>query len=183
MDACVCYSKESWTFSGCWCCYGDGTFYTCPDMFTQLHTLHAMMDNVLFALVFVLLPGKSWGMHTHFYQHIRDACEEQELQSRNTIYRLCDGGESSSWRCLSWKFRLMDERHSSVDYKYCIEKMKLSDNLSTTVLSLIPPESVKMCSWTFGGLVWENQEDYTSCTSESIHHTHITEMNTSLQWS
>jgi len=59
--------------------YGDGTFYTCPDMFTQLYTLHAMVDNVMFPLLFALLPGKSRDIYTRLFRHIRDACEEKQL--------------------------------------------------------------------------------------------------------
>jgi hypothetical protein len=39
--------------------YADGTFYIFPSLFTQLYTLHALIDGAMFPLVFVLLPGKS----------------------------------------------------------------------------------------------------------------------------
>lgn len=35
--------------------YADGTFYTCPSLFAQLYTLHAL-DGEIFPLVFALLP-------------------------------------------------------------------------------------------------------------------------------
>jgi hypothetical protein len=37
--------------------YGGGTFYTSPTQFTQFYTLHAMVEDVLYPHVFVLLPG------------------------------------------------------------------------------------------------------------------------------
>jgi hypothetical protein len=33
--------------------YGDGTFYASPTQFTQLYTLHAMVDDVMYPLVLV----------------------------------------------------------------------------------------------------------------------------------
>jgi hypothetical protein len=39
--------------------YGDGTFYTSPNQFAQLYTLRAMVDDVMYPLVFGLLLGKS----------------------------------------------------------------------------------------------------------------------------
>ena len=37
--------------------YGDGTFYTSPTQFTQLYTLHAMVDDVTYSLVFNRICG------------------------------------------------------------------------------------------------------------------------------
>ena len=39
--------------------YGDDTFYTSPTQVTQIYTLHAMVDDVMYPLVFGLLPDKS----------------------------------------------------------------------------------------------------------------------------
>jgi hypothetical protein len=39
--------------------YGDGTFYTSPNQFAQLYTLHPMVDDGMYPLVFGLLLGKS----------------------------------------------------------------------------------------------------------------------------
>jgi hypothetical protein len=39
--------------------YGDGTYYSSPTQFNQLYTLHAMVDDVMYPLIFGLLPGKS----------------------------------------------------------------------------------------------------------------------------
>lgn len=36
----------------------DGTFYTCPTVFNQLNTIHALVDGSMYPLVYNLLPGK-----------------------------------------------------------------------------------------------------------------------------
>ena len=60
--------------------YGDGTFYTCPDIFSQLYTLHAMLDNVMYPLVYALLPGKSRDMYMRLFRHLRDVADQHQLQ-------------------------------------------------------------------------------------------------------
>ncbi|CAG2246348.1 unnamed protein product [Mytilus edulis] len=44
--------------------YGDGTFYTCRDVFFQLYTFHAFVDGAIYPLVYALLPGKSQIIYT-----------------------------------------------------------------------------------------------------------------------
>jgi hypothetical protein len=47
--------------------YGDGTFYTCPDVFTQLYTFHTYVDGTMYPLVqYALLPGKGEKVYTRF---------------------------------------------------------------------------------------------------------------------
>lgn len=41
--------------------YGDGTFYSCPSLFFQLYTFHAMVDGVMYPLVHSSLPAKTQG--------------------------------------------------------------------------------------------------------------------------
>ncbi|XP_060064009.1 uncharacterized protein LOC132544427 [Ylistrum balloti] len=54
----------------------DGTFYTCPGLFTQLYTIHAMEDGVMYPLIFVLLPGKSQLIYTNFFRKISDTMDD-----------------------------------------------------------------------------------------------------------
>jgi hypothetical protein len=39
----------------------DGTFYTCtcPGLFSQLYTVHGIVDGVVYPFVFALLPNKT----------------------------------------------------------------------------------------------------------------------------
>ncbi|CAG2188546.1 unnamed protein product [Mytilus edulis] len=46
--------------------YGDGTFYTCPSLFFQLYTFHAMVDGAMYPLVHSLLPAKSELVYTRY---------------------------------------------------------------------------------------------------------------------
>ena len=47
--------------------YGDDTFYSSPNQFGQLYTLHAMVDDVMYPLVFGLLLGKSEEIYDPYY--------------------------------------------------------------------------------------------------------------------
>ena len=47
--------------------YGDGTFSTSPNQFAQLYTLHAMVDDIMYPLVFGLLLGKSEEIYDHYF--------------------------------------------------------------------------------------------------------------------
>jgi hypothetical protein len=47
--------------------YGDGTFSTSPNKFAQLYTLHAMVDDIMYPLVFGLLLGKSEEIYDRYF--------------------------------------------------------------------------------------------------------------------
>ncbi|CAG2228015.1 unnamed protein product [Mytilus edulis] len=44
--------------------YADGTFYTCPSIFEQLYTLHALIDGEMFPLFCTF----TWKVRGHLYQ-------------------------------------------------------------------------------------------------------------------
>jgi hypothetical protein len=50
--------------------YGYGTFYASPTQLTQLYTLHAMVDDVMYPLVFGLLLGKSEEIYDRYFNII-----------------------------------------------------------------------------------------------------------------
>ena len=64
--------------------YGDGTFYTCPDLFTQLYTLHAFVDGAIYPLIYALLPGKGVTVYTRFFTLLRQICQQHGLQLQPT---------------------------------------------------------------------------------------------------
>ena len=47
--------------------YGDSTFSTSPNQFAQFYTLHAMVDDIMYPLVFWLLLGKSEEIYDHYF--------------------------------------------------------------------------------------------------------------------
>jgi len=57
----------------------DGTFYTCPSLFHQLYTIHAMIDGSMYPLVFGLLPGKDQTNYIRFFSHIKDLSRQQNI--------------------------------------------------------------------------------------------------------
>ncbi|CAG2196462.1 unnamed protein product [Mytilus edulis] len=66
--------------------YADGTFYTCPSIFEQLYTLHALIDGEMFPLVFALLPGKSEDIYTRFFSLLKNACTQRQIQLNPTTF-------------------------------------------------------------------------------------------------
>ncbi|CAG2210902.1 unnamed protein product [Mytilus edulis] len=56
----------------------DGTFYSCPTLFHQLYTVHAMIDGSMFPLVHALLPGKDQFIYSRFFSHIRDLVQQHQ---------------------------------------------------------------------------------------------------------
>ena len=57
----------------------DGTFYTCPSLFHQLYTIHAIVDGSMFPLVFGVLPGKDQNNYIRFFSHIKDLSRLQNI--------------------------------------------------------------------------------------------------------
>lgn len=64
--------------------FADGTFYTCPDLFTQLYTLHAFVDGAIYPLVYALLPGKSQTTYTRFLTLLKQTCQQHGTQLQPT---------------------------------------------------------------------------------------------------
>lgn len=58
---------------------GDGTFYSCPGLFSQMYSLHGSVDGVVFPLVFALLPNKTETTYTRFFTLLRDAVLQRNL--------------------------------------------------------------------------------------------------------
>ena len=66
--------------------YADGTFYIFPSLFTQLYTLHALIDGAMFPLVFVLLPGKSYDIFTRFCNLLKTAYTQRQIHLNPTTF-------------------------------------------------------------------------------------------------
>ena len=60
--------------------YGDGTFYTSTTQFTQLYTLHAMVYDVMYPLVFGLLPGKTEEIYDRYINLLKTTCQQHQPQ-------------------------------------------------------------------------------------------------------
>ena len=51
-----------------WFC--DGTFSVVPDLFTQLYTIHAEMDGVIFPCIYALLPNKTEAIYDKLFKKL-----------------------------------------------------------------------------------------------------------------
>ena len=60
--------------------YGDGTFYSCPSLFYQLYTFHAIVDAKMYPLVYNLLPAKNQTVYTKLLTLLKDLCQQHQLK-------------------------------------------------------------------------------------------------------
>ena len=51
----------------------DGTFKLCPEIFYQIYTIHALINNQIFPCVFGLLPSKTENIYNRFFTEICNA--------------------------------------------------------------------------------------------------------------
>ena len=59
--------------------YCDGTFYTAPPMFDQIFTIHAFVGDVMFPLVFSLLPKRDTATYNRFFAILKDIASRHNL--------------------------------------------------------------------------------------------------------
>ena len=50
----------------------DGTFYTCPNLFYQIYSIHIPIDDVMTPVIHAFLPGNSQATYTRFFTLIKD---------------------------------------------------------------------------------------------------------------
>ena len=50
--------------------YADGTFRVCPEMFSQLYTIHDQSDGRVFPNVFAFLPNKNEGTYNRLFEQL-----------------------------------------------------------------------------------------------------------------
>ena len=65
--------------------YGDGTFYTSPTQFTQLYTLHAMVDDVMYPLDLGLLRGKSEEIYDRYFNLLKTTCQQHHHHMHSSL--------------------------------------------------------------------------------------------------
>ena len=67
-------------------------FYTSPTQFTQLYILHTTVDDVMYPLVFTLLPGKSELIYDRLFKLLKTACQQRGLLHYYYIYAAMEAG-------------------------------------------------------------------------------------------
>lgn len=58
----------------------DGTFKTVPTIFFQLYTIHGLINNLPFPLVYCLLVNKDENTYRKMYQEIKNLCSATNIQ-------------------------------------------------------------------------------------------------------
>jgi hypothetical protein len=56
------------TTTGHW--FADGTFKTAPELFYQIYTIHALVDNNILPCVYALLPNKTEQTYYEMFQQL-----------------------------------------------------------------------------------------------------------------
>ncbi|XP_052128925.1 uncharacterized protein LOC127750685 [Frankliniella occidentalis] len=59
--------------------FTDGTFMVCPSLFTQLFTIHGLVEDVALPLVYALLPNKAETSHTKVLEAIKNKADELQI--------------------------------------------------------------------------------------------------------
>lgn len=59
--------------------FSDGTFRVSPLMFTQLYTIHGMVNGAICCLIFVLLPNKNSETNEIMFRNIKQCARERGL--------------------------------------------------------------------------------------------------------
>ena len=98
--------------------YGDGTFYTRPSLFSQLYTLHGIVDDQMYPLVYALLPGKGEVIYTRFLQLLKTACSDRDIDLQPT--RVFFDYESAVQNAARAAFPGVDVRGCFFHYTQCI---------------------------------------------------------------
>jgi len=52
--------------------YMDGTFTVCPNLWSQLYVMHAMVGNVMYPLVYALMPNRRQQTYERLFGHVKD---------------------------------------------------------------------------------------------------------------
>ncbi|KAK3103968.1 hypothetical protein FSP39_023329 [Pinctada imbricata] len=68
--------------------YCDGTFYTAPSMFDSIFTIHAFVGDVMFPLVYSLLPKRDTATYTRFFTLFKDLATRHNQQLTPTTINL-----------------------------------------------------------------------------------------------
>ena len=83
------------TTTGHW--FADGTFKVAPELFYQVFTIHALVDNNIIPCVYALLPNKTEDTYFEMFQqllhlkptlHPRTLMIDYEVASRNAVLRV-----------------------------------------------------------------------------------------------
>ena len=82
------------TTTGHW--FADGTFKTAPELFYQIYTIHALVDNNILPCVYALLPNKTEQTYYEMFQQLlilkptlnpRSVMVDFEIGARNALLR------------------------------------------------------------------------------------------------
>ncbi|KAK3086401.1 hypothetical protein FSP39_017917 [Pinctada imbricata] len=135
--------------------FGDGTFYTCPDLFTQIYSIHAEVAGEMYHLVYALLPGKTQAIYTRLFQLLRSTCLSNNIVLRPQTMFL--DFEIAAHNAARATFPGIQIRGCFFHYTQCIWKKAQSTGLQTpyqtdpditsvvrraAVLPLVPPSDV-----------------------------------------
>ena len=96
-----------------WFC--DGTFKSCPKLFSQLYTVHAFIDGDMFPLVYGLLPDKKEATYKKFFTAIQNASPVRLAPTRIFM-----DFESAAWNGVSSVFPGIEMKGCFFHYTQCI---------------------------------------------------------------
>ena len=81
--------------------FGDGTFYACPQHFTQIYTLHAVVSDTMIPLVYAYLPSKTEETYVRFLRLLDNVLATNNLLLHpETVFLDFELAAHNAWRTL-----------------------------------------------------------------------------------
>ena len=78
----------------------DGTFYTCPSIFTQLYTIHGIINSKVYSLAYVFLPNKSRDTYLEMFRMLQNKAIDRQMVFAPAVSSfLCGGQHTNSFLC------------------------------------------------------------------------------------
>ncbi|CAF0995559.1 unnamed protein product [Brachionus calyciflorus] len=134
----------------------DGTFKSCPNLYYQLYTIHAWLDEEMFCCAYILLLGKNNSIYKKAFENFKDASnklgfslkpdqimsdyEPAAINASKQVFQSSARGCYFHYIQCVWKN--ITSNHLTKEYK-CNEQTKRWFN-KLKALAFLPPNYVKL---------------------------------------
>lgn len=105
--------------------FADGTFDACTTLFAQLYTIHAMIEDRIVPLIYVLLPGKSEQTYRETFQQLKNI--NPELQPTSVLIDM----ERAAAQAFVHVFPEVTIRFCNFHFNQAVYRKLASHNLKT----------------------------------------------------
>lgn len=101
--------------------YCDGTFKTCPPLFTQIYSVHSIVDKRVLPAIFALLPSKSEDTYSRLFAQMKNMLPTANPDSVMTDF------ESATVNAFHYEYPNTTQRGCFFHFTQCLYR-KIQDN-------------------------------------------------------